>query len=486
MPVTTAQSQPSQATNTTALRAADWDSPDDAANPHNWRTATRIYHAIIPGVFGFAVTFGTSVYTPAVGDVSSDLGVTHTVALLGLSLYTLGLGFGPVFSAPLSERHGRRIVYLASAPAFMLFTLGAGLSRSMGSLLVCRFFAGLAGSPALAIGAGTNADLFLPRQRAVATSLFLMAPFLGPSLGPVVGGFAAQYRGWRWTQWCMLFVALAVFLFALPMRETYKPFILRRRGKVRGSTSVSQETKMGDEGSLTRSLLQNIFRPLHMLFTEPVVFFLSLYTAFAFGVLFLFFAAFPIVFSASPYGFSASQTGLTFLGIGLGVLLAGGTGVLMDRLIYQRKHSEAIAMGKMHASPEHRLYSAMVGSVGIPVGLFWFGWAAQSHRHWAVLVIAAIPFAWGNLCLFISAALYIVDVYGPLNGASAIAANGILRYTLGAVFPLFTIQMYETLGTGWATSILGILSSFMLPIPWVLFKWGPQIRSRSRYPADVS
>jgi hypothetical protein len=32
-----------------------------------------------------------------------------------------------------------------------------------------------------------------------------------------------------------------------------------------------------------------------------------------------------------------------------------------------------------------------------------------------------------------------VDVYGPLNGASAVAANGIFRYTLGGVFPLFTI-----------------------------------------------
>lgn len=211
---------------------------------------------------------------------------------------------------------------------------------------------------------------------------------------------------------------------------------------------------------------------------QPVVFFLSLYTAFTFGILFLFFAAFPVVFSASPYNFSASQTGLTFLGIGLGVLLAGGTGVLMDRLMYQRKHNEALAAGKAHASPEHRLYSAMIGSVGIPIGLFWFGWAAQTRRHWAVLVIAAIPFAWGNLCLFVStrytpyveceidgelqlsAALYIIDVYGPLNGASAIAANGILRYTLGAVFPLFTIHS--------KSSLASLKESLRLHVHWLM------------------
>ena len=90
------------------------------------------------------------------------------------------------------------------------------------------------------------------------------------------------------------------------------------------------------------------------------------------------------------------------------------------------------------------------------------------------------------------------DVYGPLNGASAIAANGIFRYTLGAVFPLFTVQsewllvcvngclltsctVYSALGIGWATSLLGFLSALMFPIPWVFYKWGPNIRARSRY-----
>jgi hypothetical protein len=40
----------------------------------------------------------------------------------------------------------------------------------------------------------------------------------------------------------------------------------------------------------------------------------------------------------------------------------------------------------------------------------------------------------------ISAALYLVDTYGSLNGASAVAANGLLRYGMSAAFPLFTVQ----------------------------------------------
>ncbi|KAF2260915.1 MFS general substrate transporter [Lojkania enalia] len=460
----------------------DWNGPDDPDNPHNWPMWLRVYHATTPGLYGFAVTFGTSVYTPALADLMHDFHISREAALIGLTVYVVGLAAGPVLTAPLSESHGRKIVYIIFGPIFMLFTLGAGFSQSFGSLIVCRFFAGLTGSPALAVGAGTNADLFPPQQRAVVTSMFLMAPFLGPALGPIVGGYAAQYKGWQWTQWCMLFITLAIYLISLPTQETYKPVILARRAQKLGI----QPPNVAHNASLKTTLIQNLVRPVHMLFTEPVVFLLSLYTSFAFAILFLLFAAFPLIFQSAPYLFSVSQTGLAFLSIGLGVVLAAVTGILIDRGIYQKHFRKAVAAGCHHAAPEHRLYNMMVGGVGVTVGLFWFGWTADRGVHWVVPVLAGVPFAWGNLCLFTSAALYCVDVYGPMNGASAIAANGIFRYVLGAVFPLFTVQMYSAMGTGWATSLLGFLSAAMLPIPFVFFKWGPVIRKRSRYPTFVT
>lgn len=135
---------------------------------------------------------------------------------------------------------------------------------------------------------------------------------------------------------------------------------------------------------------------------QPVVFFLSLYTAFAFGVLFLFFAAFPYIFARPPYNFDTSQSGLTFLAIGLGVILGGLTGVLVDHFIYQSKHRQAMDKGETHAAPEHRLYNAMMGSWGMLVGLFWVGWSADRGAHWAVVLVGSVPFAWGNLCVFVS------------------------------------------------------------------------------------
>ena len=67
------------------------------------------------------------------------------------------------------------------------------------------------------------------------------------------------------------------------------------------------------------------------------------------------------------------------------------------------------------------------------------------------------------------------------TAASALAANGFLRYLLGAAFPLFTLQMYGRLGIGGATSLLGDITVLLMPIPWVVFWKGKQIRGRSKY-----
>ena len=462
------------------VTAQDWTGPDDPENPQNWPLWRRVYHTTIPALYGLAVTFGSSVYSPAVPEVEKKFGVSSTVALLGLSLYVLGLGFGPILAAPLSETKGRKVVYMVSLPISALFTLGAGFSNNFASLVICRFFAGFFGGPTLAVGAGTNVDIWPPVYRAVATSSFLMAPFLGPALGPAVGGFSTQYKGWRWSQWTILFLMVPIYIYSFAMKETYKKIILQQRAK---RLHIDPPAKVGPTGFAAIKFLFTVtlFRPVYMIFNEPIVFFFSLYTGFAFSVLFAFFAAFPIVFEG-VYHFQTGFSGLTFLGIGLGVVIGVVTSITINRIWYRKEYVKSLAEGRLGAvAPEHRLYAAMMGSFGIPLGLFWFAWTSRADIHWISPVLATIPFAWGNISIFTSAALYLVDVYGPLNGASALAANGLMRYLLGAVFPLFTIQMYTKLGIAWATSLLGFLSLLMLPIPWVLFKYGKQVRKKSHF-----
>ena len=131
----------------------------------------------------FSSTLGSSIYAPAFTQIRDQFNVSATAALLPLSFYVLALGFGPLLAAPISETYGRRVVYLLSPPLGALFTMGAGFSPNLPSLVILRFLAGLFFSPAGAIGAGTVADCNSPNERARPTALYILTPFLGPALG---------------------------------------------------------------------------------------------------------------------------------------------------------------------------------------------------------------------------------------------------------------------------------------------------------------
>jgi hypothetical protein len=224
-----------------------------------------------------------------------------------------------------------------------------------------------------------------------------------------------------------------------------------------------------------------IGRPLHMLFTEPIVIAFGIYVSFNFAILYGFFAAFPAVFEGI-YDFNTGESGLVFIAIAVGNVIGYSVFVLIDRLTFRPLVLAAKARGDAAAiAPEARLYSALLGGFLLPIALFWFAWTARPSIHWICPVIASVPFSVGNVLVFYSAMLYMIDTYGPLGGASAVAANGLLRYALGAGFPLFIQQMYSKLGVDWATSLFAFISLLLLPIPWMLVKWGPELRRSSGY-----
>lgn len=232
----------------------------------------------------------------------------------------------------------------------------------------------------------------------------------------------------------MLFFAAVSLLLTLPFgRETFHPILQRRRAK----SLHKPLTPLPPLSSRLREFLSvTVFRPLHMLCTEPIVGLVCLYVSCEFATLFTFFAAVPYIF-VTVYGFSAEQTGLVFLSVVVGCLLGTVTIIACDVLLYRRqipRHPDHMI------PPEHRLYPAMIGSVGMPVGLFWMAWTAREEVSWASPVVALVPFAWGNLCVFVSTMQFTVDTYRGSVVASAASANSLTRYGLAGAFPLFAIQ----------------------------------------------
>lgn len=460
----------------------NWD--DHPGNARNWSRWRKTYTTFIVSIIGFVSTLATSIYAPGHDDVSREFNVSLTSALLPLSCYALGMGFGPMIASPMSETLGRKAVYLATVPLFAIFILGSGFSQNIHSLCACRFFAGLFGAPGVSIASATIADIIPADKRGMPLAIYYSIPFLGSLLGPMIGGVVVEWRGWRWTQWTTLFIAAAVFPLVGFIHESYRAVLVQRIAKK--ERTGRPEGRQRDRKAIVKHFFTTTTsRPVHMLFTEPIVGFVCLYCSFQFALLYTFIVGTPYVFTKT-YNFSVGQQSLSFFGLVIGALCATAALIIMDHFIYQPKYLRfRLTFPNLEFPPEHRLYPSMIGSLIIPAGLFTFAWTARPEIHWAVPIMAQGFAMLGSMLTYVSANMYMVDTYGPMYGASAAGANSLVRYVLTATFPLFTLQMYQRLGIGWTASLLGFCTVAMTPIPWVFWIWGAKLRGRSQYEKEM-
>jgi hypothetical protein len=73
------------------------------------------------------------------------------------------------------------------------------------------------------------------------------------------------------------------------------------------------------------------------------------------------------------------------------------------------------------------------------------------------------------------ASTYLVDAY-TTYAASVSAAATVFRSLLGALLPLAGNSMYNALGLGWGTSLLGFIAVAFIPVPLIFWKFGQRIR----------
>lgn len=129
-----------------------------------------------------------------------------------------------------------------------------------------------------------------------------------------------------------------------------------------------------------------------------------------------------------------------------------------------RRYKAVAAAHNGFAPPEARLPMSMIGSIALPIGLFWFAWTNSPSIHWIVSIAAGAPFGFGMILVFLGVMNYLIDAY-TIYAASALAANSVLRSLFGMAFPLFTSYMYRNLGIHWASSVPAFLALMCVPMP---------------------
>ena len=385
---------------------------------------------------------------------------------------------GPLVFAPLSEAIGRRAIYASTLLLAVIFIIPCAVAKNITTLLVCRAIDGIAFSAPITLVGGTLADLWRTEERGIAMAAFSAAPFLGPAIGPLAGGFLSDAAGWRWLYWLQLILAgVSYVLITFTVPETYAPTILAKRAKkVRAETGdpsyvTEQDLDMRPSSERLRAFL---IRPFQLLFGELIVLLISLYMSVLYGLLYMFFIAYPIIYQEGN-GYSAGITGLMFIPIALGVVSSAACAPIVNShylSLYPKYNGSP--------PPEVRLIPMMVACWFIPVGLFIFAWSSYPQLSWVGPCIGGFPVGFGFIFLYNSANNYLVDSYQHA-AASALAAKTFARSMWGAAVVLFTTQMYHRLGYQWASSLLAFIALACCAIPFVFYFYGARIRANSKY-----
>ncbi|KAI9643554.1 hypothetical protein NHQ30_008173 [Ciborinia camelliae] len=448
--------------------------PDD---PRNWPLWYRFYALFAVSFATWSTVLYSSIYTSSMPGMIKEFSITsEPVATLGVTTYLLGLATGSLVLAPLSEIWGRRPVYIGTLAFFTLMVLPCALATGLGEVLSFRFIGALAGAAMISNSPGSVADITTEEYRALAYSIWSIGPMNGPVTGPLIGGFAAEYLGWRWTNWIVMMLSGCAWIACGFVKETYAPVILiKKAAKMREETGDERYWCRYDQKKSFFEILKiNLSRPFVLCFTEPILWFWNAYIAVIYGILYLCFVAYPIIYT-DLRGWTLGQSGLAFLGIGVGTMLGIVSEPLIRRMI--NSHKKDAETGKV--PPEASVSIICIAAVLCPVGQLWFSWTCFPITiHWIWPILAGIPFGAGNTLVFIYGTNYLAGSYG-IYSASALAGNSVIRSIVGGTLPLAGPAMYETLKPQWAGTLLGLVQVFLIPIPFIFYKWGSKIRAKS-------
>ncbi|KAM3537124.1 hypothetical protein ARSEF1564_009952 [Beauveria bassiana] len=425
-------------------------------------------------------TWASAAYSSGTEQIAKEFNVGTQVATLGTTLYLFGFGIGPLLWAPFSEVFGRRLAVLAPMFISICFTFGSATAKDFQTLMITRFFGAFFGAAPVTNTGGVLGDLFSPAARGIAMAGYAMAVVGGPFVGPIVSTAVVQQPnlGWRWTEYITgILQIFTLSVGAIFVHESYPPRLLtykaRRLRIETGNWALHAKFEEWDVSirELSRKFL---IRPLQLLFT-PICFLVALYASFCYGILYMQLGAVPIIFQELR-GWSPLVSSLPFLGILIGAIIGCLINVY-NQFLYNKAY---YATGSSRPLPEKRLPPMMVGSFLLSGGQFLLGWTADPKFHWIAPCIGLVILGTGFFTIFQSALNYLVDTF-PNYAASVVAANTFLRSCFAGAFPLAVGPLFHNIGVGPGSSITGGFAALLIPVPFIFFLYGKQIRFRSKW-----
>ncbi|NIG55137.1 DHA2 family efflux MFS transporter permease subunit [Chitinophaga sp. Cy-1792] len=169
-----------------------------------------------------------SIVNVALSHMSGNLGSTLADTSWVVTSYAIANVIVIPMSSFLSTSLGRRTYYIGSVILFTICSFMCGNASNIWVLVFFRFLQGLGGGALLSVSQTIMFELFPKEKQSMASALFGLGVFIGPTIGPTLGGFITENYSWPWIFYINIPVGIVVTLSCLlllqesPIRQTVK------------------------------------------------------------------------------------------------------------------------------------------------------------------------------------------------------------------------------------------------------------------------
>lgn len=396
-----------------------------------------------------------------------------------VTVYLVFQGLSPMLWGPISDRHGRRLVYLICLSILVASSIGMALCPTdyFWLLLILRCFQSGGSASTIALGAGVIGDISTSSERGGYFGMFNLGPMLAPCIGPALGGVLSQELGWRSIFWTLVIMVSACLLcIALFLPETLR-FIAGNgsipvRKRLRAILPIvgrkaSHETY--DPAAQIKS--KHSVNPF-VLFTYPDVIVLLTFTGIVYAVNYTITATISSAFHKIYPELSETILGLCYLPTGAGMIIGSTmTGKMLDWEYARIKK----AAGENFTIEYARLRIMPFYLVLFIVCVIGWGWAIEAGAHMAVPLILGVFLGWTSIGILNTTMTLNVDILQS-RSSGATACTNLVRCSLAAIMISIIDRMTNAWGDGWTYTFWGGICALLLPLMILEIRMGPKWR----------
>ncbi|KAJ5902164.1 hypothetical protein N7495_002692 [Penicillium taxi] len=456
--------------------------------------------AAVTGLFS---PLPANIYFPALVTLAKVFDRSTEELNLTVTVYLVMQGVSPMLWGPLSDRLGRRPIFLVCL--FILIGSSIGLALCPTSafwlLLLMRIFQAGGCASTIALGAGVIGDIATNEERGGYFGMFNLGPMLAPCIGPAIGGALSQHLGWRSIFWFLTAFSVVCFILVLlflpetmrglvgngsisPKGAIYRPLV-----PIIGQRAARSKPEMKSEKPQAKQGSMNPFR----LLTYPDILLTLTYTGIVYAVNYTITATISSSF-AKVYPFlSETNIGLCYLTTGAGMILGSTiTGKMLDRDYAKIKAAYLDNREKsLQDSTQDEDFPVEYARLRtMPIHLFLFvgcaiawGWCIERKLSIAGPLILQVVLGWTSISILNATMTLMIDIVKK-QSSGVIACTNLVRCSLAAVLVSVIDKSTDRLGYGWTYVLLAAICLLLLPLILMEMRLGPGFR-RKRGGCDI-